>query len=83
MGEGSSPEILSHLPREIPYDQPMPTSYSGRRCLCIFMPAWLCHQTLVLASGIQGEQAAETQDTCPHSIPLMWRGLGPSECSTL
>lgn len=36
-------------------------------------------QTLVLASGLQGEQAAETQATCPHSIPLTWLGLGPSE----
>lgn len=39
LGEGSFPEILSHLSREIPYDQPMLASYSGRRCPCIFVPA--------------------------------------------
>lgn len=30
-----SPEILSHLPREIPQNQPMLVSYSGRRCPCV------------------------------------------------
>jgi len=36
--ERCAPKILSHLPREIPHDQPTPASHSGRRCLSIFMP---------------------------------------------
>lgn len=81
--EWSSPKILSHLSMEFPNDQPIPASHYGRTCLYIFMPPWLCHKIVMLASGLQGEQAAETQATHPHCIPFTWQDLGSSKLSLL
>lgn len=81
--EWSSPKILFHLSMEFPNDQPIPASHYGRTRLYIFMPPWLCHKIVMLAGGLQGEQAAETRATYPHCIPFTWQDLGPSKLSPL
>lgn len=79
LGEGSSPEVLFHLPREICPNQLL----SWKEMPMDFHASFTLSPDPRAGKWTAGRAGSETQATCPRSIPLTWHDLGPSEHSTL